>query len=129
MIQYLLGNEYSVAAQGIETYLLTLKIYYLHFYIIYIITITCFFLVFVSFLGMKPIPAKYVQTRLALLTLYPLPLKGQSAPTVGAVRSCILLRILHYFWGHWDTHSSITAFFLWTLPAKAAIRLNNCTLK
>jgi hypothetical protein len=125
MIQYLLGNEYSVAAQGIETYLLT--IYYLHLYMMYIITITCFFLVFVSFLDMKLIPAKYVQTRLALLTFYPLPLKAQSAPSFGGVRSCILLRILHYFWGHWGTHWSSTAFFLWRLPANAAIRLDNCT--
>jgi hypothetical protein len=129
MIQYLLGNEYSVAAQGIETYLLTLKIYDLHLYIIYIITITCFFLVFVSFLGLTLVPAKHVQTRLALLTLYPLPLKAQSAPTLGAVRSCILLRILHYFWGRWGTHWSSIAFLLRTLPAKAAIRLDSCTLK
>jgi hypothetical protein len=129
MIQYLLGDEYSVAAQGIETYLLTLNIYYLHLYIIYIITTTCFFLVFFSFLGMKLVPAKYVQTRLALLTPYPLPLKAQSAPTFGAVRSCILLRVLHYFWGHWGTHWTITSFFLWTLRAKAAIRLDNCSLK
>jgi hypothetical protein len=124
MIQYLLGNEYSVAAQGVGTYLLTLKTYYLHLYVIYIINITCFFLVFVSFLGMKLVPAKYMQTRLALLALYPLPLKAQSAP-FGAVRSCILLRILDYFWGH----RVITAFFLWRLPAKAAIRPDNCTSK
>jgi hypothetical protein len=71
-----------------------LKDYYLHGYIIYIITITCFFLVCVSFLGIKLISAKYVQAHLVRLALYLPPLMAQLPPALGAVYSCMLLGIL-----------------------------------
>lgn len=75
------------------------------------------------------IPAMYVQGHLALSAHHPCLLMAHSAPSLGAVYSCMLLQIVPYFWGHWGTKWGIATFSLCRLPEKADIYLDNCSLK
>lgn len=53
----------------------------------------------------------------------------QSAPSLGEVYSCMLLRTVTYFWRHWGTNWGIATFFPCRLPEKANKRLDNCSSK